>query len=276
MHRVPLSTPAHAAALVAVGFPRQGIKLDPLHHTGTGERKMGWFYEGADAMDAADLLKRRRADLHNALWRSDKAHPFLAALAGVQNLEVLAGWREKPQAVPSGTLAHGKALLLLMPAAPAETQIQAALLSLPPLASIYETATPQGCAAVEDLAVAAALVAVGFPPAPVLLTGGRFAIRQNSFLHPHLAYQTAVEAMRVMRNPLQFAPARLENFKAGQHPLQFAYAAAGNYLTVPDCERRAWAHATHFIKGHRCALVNKEALQNPALEQKIMEHVAGV
>lgn len=264
MQRLPLSSPAHAAALVAVGFPRDGLRLEALDHVGTGEKKTSWFLESAGAADAADLLKRSRSDHAKALWRTDPAHPFLAALAGVENLRALQGWLDDPAAVPSGILQPGGKLVRLGPPVPAGG---------PDL--MRDLAGPPGFFQTNDLSFAAALIAAGFIPCSRILAGGALHFRFSSVTLPDLPGAGAMAAARQMLGG-SLEPVALPGFPPGRHPFQYAFSAAMNLLSAPGAEAAAWQKPTHFFKSAKSALANDAALNRPGMEQKIMEHIAGV
>lgn len=268
MQRLPLSSPAHAAALVAVGFPRNGIRVGPLHHTGTGEKHLAWTYEHPTAADAADLLRRVNPADAKALWKTEPAHPILAALAGTRNLVAVQSWVADPHRLPDLRHTHGGRLLHLTLPAPSPA---------PAGNLITDHAHVPHTWGTYSHALAAALIAAGFIPSPRMLEGGALLFRDASHLQPDLTAAICQTCSQQMVDPQVLTPMQLPGpFPPGQHPFQFAYAAAIGLLSAPGVANAAWRHPTHFFKGAKSATANDTFLRNPRMEQKLMEHISGV
>lgn len=265
MNRIAISSAAHAAALVAVGFPRQGLRIEALHNTGTGERRIAWHLECANASDASDLMRRVRENSKNPLWRENPAHPLLAALTGAFNHETLAALRLAPHEGLSGTLQPGKKLLRIHTGTKptGEDFLRQVVVQ-------YQHQSP-------ELPLVAALVAVGFVPRPMPTGAGAIVLPTESVLYPELGILDALEAAKQLREPKVTAPMQLPGpFAPGMHPFQFAFAAAWNLASTPDIIRAAGEQPTHFFRQHKSAMANDAALNRPGFEQKIKRHIAGL
>ncbi len=264
MQRFALSDARLAAALMAVGIPRAAFAIEPLHHTGTGEKRASWYVSGAHADSAGELLAEADPSHRTALWRSNPAHPFLAALAGVENCAWLERWLNAPLSTPHCHRAHGGPLCVL--GAPgSEPDLIAALATLPP------------ACALQSLPHVAAYIAAGFVPAPRLQQPGAVCFPAQSATFPGLTSERLYHAaVQMVEQPLQ--PPQLDGYPAGQHPFCYAFAAALNLADIPVREAAAWGNTVHFFPGvhQRCALATNEQLRRPGFEGKIEKHCSGL
>lgn len=264
MNRIPLSSAAHAAALVAVGFRRDGLRIESLKHTGTGESAVCWHYEGQDAPDAADLLRRSKPEHPKALWREDAAHPFLAALTGALNYDQLCDWHCNPEKGICAQFWPGNRLVKVQTGTLAYDQD--ALQNTPVK---YGFQTP-------ELVLAAALATCGFLPRPGLTASAAIGFPLTSVIYPEVDAPAAVGAAKAMRATVATPFHMPGPFAAGMHPFQYAFSAAANLSTVPAVVASVERKPVFFFKGAKSALATQAALSRPGFEGKLRDHIAGV
>ena len=165
MQRLPLHDSRLVAALTAVGVDQRAFHVEPLHNTGTGEKKTSWYVEGADIADIRQLITEADADHRNALWRTDANHPFLAALAGIENHAMLTRWLHTPAIVPVCVrAAPGSQVLRLTVTAECEFPVE------------------QPAFGIASVPHAAAFIAAGFPVFPSIRENGVFGFPALSAL----------------------------------------------------------------------------------------------
>lgn len=250
---------------MAVGIPRTAFAIEPMHHTATGEKRASWYVSGTHADSAGELLAEADPAHRTALWRSNPAHPFLAALAGIENAAWLQRWLADPLHPPHCRQAHRGPLCVLAAPDKSPDDLIASLATIPP------------ACALSSLPHAAAYIAAGFVPAPRLQHPGAVCFPERSTTFPGLTSAMLFHAaVQMIEQPLQ--PPALDAYPAGQHPFCYALAAALNLADIPAREAAAWGNTVHFFPGAgtRCALATNEQLRRPGFEGKIERHCSGL
>lgn len=241
MQKIPLSDPRLAAVLIAIGVPQEKFRVEPLHHTGTGAKRASWFLETGEPQDILELLSRAQPEHPQGLQKTDPGHPFLTALAAIENHALLTKFSE------------GK-----------------------PVKILFFTAT-EAHFAIPSLTHAVAFMTAGFPVVPEKCQPGLFAFNSHSIHHPELDYRVAMDALNRMADRSVLEPAGLPGYPPGRHPICYAFAAAHHLKIVAAAEAEAWKHPTHFFpgRGGRSAFANDATLQNNAFHRALRPHLAG-
>lgn len=261
MQRLPLTDSRIAAALMAIGVDQRAFHIEPLHNTGTGEKKTSWYVQSAELADIRQLLSEADHDNKNALWRTDANHPFIAALAGIENHEMLTRWLRGNFDLP-GTAR----------AAPGSQVLKVALAGDEPFP------VEQPAVGIASVPHAAAMIAAGFVVYPVIQDGGIFGFQKESLTFPGLTADMCMDAANVAADRSAFEPPELPGFPRGRHPFLYALSACLNLRLIAPSEASAWKVPTHFFpgRGTRCALANDAALKRRGFTDSLQGHLAGV
>lgn len=260
MQRLPLTDPRIAAALMAVGVDQRCFHIEPLHHTKTGEKKTSWYVESGDVASIVELLRLASPEHPKALWRSDPNHPFLAALAGIENHARLEAFLAHPDKPPGVTRAAPNSKILKLCADYTD--------------EFYVERPEVGTRGIHD---AAALIAAGFPVFYALNGDGIFGFSSHSLTMPELTAAQCMEAAAGIINPGSIALPQLPGFPAGRHPFFYALSACLNLRLLAPAEAAAWKAPTHFMAGAggRCAIVNDAVLKRRGFADQLKAHLAG-
>ena len=247
---------------MAVGVDQRVFHVEPLHNTSTGEKRTAWSVETGELADIRELLAEADMQHKRALWKTSPNHPFLAALAGIENHAVLTKWLNHPGLdLCFGPIADGSGILRLY---------------LDNFASPFAPVVPEvGLTSVMHVA---ALAAAGFPIHPQIMAGGVFSFPKQSVMMPPLTAQQCIGAANMLCDPKALAVPDLPGYPAGQHPFCYAFSACLNLRLLGASEASAWKAPTHFFpgRGTRCAIATDAALRRPGFQKQVENHIAGL
>lgn len=259
MQRIPLSDARLSAALIAVGVPRSGFKVEALRHGKTNQKIASWFLETNDGQEIAELIAQANPAHRSALWRTDPNHPFLAALAGIENHHAVSRMLERKCGPVFGVepSAHGGIRRLVEGG--------------------HQMRRPADVA-LNSAAHIAAMVAAGFEIEPSACETGVIGMSKESLTFPRLTAPMCVEAANRMIDPRAVALPELPGFAPGRHPFCYALGAVFNLRHIAPMEAEAWKYPTHFFPGpgSRSAIANDAMLRNNTFARELKRHLEGV
>ena len=226
-HRASATLGHHIAATALMTMGWRGVpKVTLEDRSRSGGANVAWFMAprtgvpGITIRAARSLVIQARTRGPNGLAAVKPDHPFLAAMAALENLAGLIKWMAAGGAMEATMLPQGR-YFSLMSDAPETVPVR---LNVPVMGE-----------GLSDGSLAAALIACGFPFNAVAGPDGQpmIFVGAASITFPGLTAADALRAAQQMREaygrPGLKQPLTLPGYPAEEHPFFYAYHAVLNY-----------------------------------------------